>query len=211
MPMPLDDLTGKRFGRLVVLRRHGTSSLPVKWRCRCDCGTEKTVRAHHLKSGSTKSCGCWRDEVNRRPTSHGHATAGRSATYVTWEAIKQRCHNPNAVGYDSYGGRGIEMCERWRDSFENFLADMGERPEGKTLERVDNDGDYEPDNCRWASSREQASNRRNTRMISYGGREQTLTQWAREYSLSRGVLWHRINLGWSLERALTEPVRRKRR
>jgi len=215
MPMPLNDLSGRKFGRLTVIERHGTSSNPVMWKCRCDCGTEKPVAYKHLKYGGTVSCGCYATEFRRSAKSHGQsckASNHRTKTYVTWEGIKQRCHNPNYHDYKSYGGRGITVCDEWRNSFETFFADMGKRPKGQTLERIDNESGYSEKNCRWATKREQASNRRNTRMITYNGKTQTMTAWAREYGLSRGVLWHRIyNMEWDLKDALERPAMKKPR
>jgi hypothetical protein len=215
MPMPLKDLSGQKFGRLTVIERHGTSSNPVMWKCECDCGTEKPVAYKHLKYGGTISCGCYRDEYNKRPRSHGQSCkAGnhRTKTYTTWEGIKQRCHNPNYHQYANYGGRGIKVCERWRNSFEAFFEDMGEKPKGLTLERIDNDKGYSKENCRWATSKEQARNRRDNRFITYNGETKIMTDWARQYGLSRGVLWHRLyNMKWDLKDALERPAMKKPR
>ena len=151
------DLTGKRFGRLFVLSySHTVKPGYAYWLCRCDCGTLRSVVACNLSRGITKSCGCLRAS----PLSHGHTSGGRhTPTYRSWYAMIQRCTNPRNHKYRDYGGRGISVCKRWR-SFENFLADMGERPAGLTLDRRDNDGSYEPGNCRWATSHEQARNKR---------------------------------------------------
>lgn len=211
MPRKLNDISGKRFGRLTAKNREGKSSKPVFWRCVCDCGSEKVVAYKHLAYGTTVSCGCYRDE-NRAGWArrHGHSGLGRTPTYVTWEAIKQRCQNPNAVGYESYGGRGIKLCERWR-SFPAFLEDMGERPPGSTIDRIDVDGDYVPGNCRWASNREQANNRRNARRLTFEGQTHSVTEWARKYGMSRGVLFHRVfSSGWPMKRALETPVKKPR-
>lgn len=211
MPRKLKDLTGSRFGRLVVLAREGSGSRPVRWRCECDCGSETVVAYKHLAYGGTKSCGCYREEVRaERARTHGHSGRGRTPTYITWEAIKQRCQNPNAVGYEIYGGRGIKLCERWQ-SFSAFLADMGERPPGSTIDRIDVEGDYSPGNCRWASKREQANNRRNARRITFEGQTHSVTEWARRHGMSRGVLFHRIfSSGWTMKRALETPVKKPR-
>lgn len=153
------DITGQRFNHLTALAPilHGTGN--VKWECMCDCGTLTIVRDSHLKSGDIKSCGCGLvayQHSNTRPIKHGKS---RTATYRTWHGMRQRCNNPNRGNFKNYGGRGITVCDRW-DKFENFLADMGERPDGKSIDRIDCNGNYETSNCRWATDHEQRINRR---------------------------------------------------
>lgn len=189
---------GDRFGKLVVEAIvPGVKSLGVKRRyiCVCDCGGRCQPIAASLlrKRLSTKTCGCSRkDAVRRNLKKHG---ASESRTYASWMAMRTRCNKPYAVGYHDYGGRGIRVCERWNSSFENFLADMGERPAGMTLDRIDVNGDYRPENCRWATPLEQASNRRNNRMVEVHGRLVTVSEAARIIGIHHVSMLSRIRKG----------------
>ena len=145
-------LVGHRFGRLLVIVRAGTNRSNATWNCRCDCGTSTTVIGSKLKSGWTRSCGCLKG------FKHGHSPVGRpSPTYKSWHAMLQRTSNPKHKHFWNYGGNGIRVCRRWKD-FRNFLSDMGKRPKNKTLDRVNNYGNYEPKNCRWATRNQQQLN-----------------------------------------------------
>lgn len=192
------DLVGKRFTRLLVVEMLGPAPGGMKWKCRCDCGAETAVVTAKLNSGKTKSCGCW-----GRSRKHGmHA----SSEYVVWSQMKQRCNNKNDDSYARYGGRGITVCERWL-KFENFLADMGARPEGTTLDRIDNDGPYSPENCRWADNKTQYRNRRPTVWIEYAGEKLCRKDWAVKAGIDDTTLYHRLKRGWPLEKALfTAPM-----
>jgi hypothetical protein len=161
------DLTGKRFGRLLVVERAGTSKRRrALWLAACDCGVRIAVITATLQNGRTKSCGCLHREVMREVgkwanTKHGEAANGKlSPEYSTWRSMIQRCEDPRHNRYDRYGGRGIRVCDRWRNSFEAFLADMGRKPSSNlSIDRINNDGNYEPGNCRWATASEQQKNK----------------------------------------------------
>lgn len=158
-------LIGQRFGRLVVVKRVANNKRgQARWLCKCDCGQSCERNSYNLRAGVTKSCGCLRKEMGatlgRSTRTHGHASS-RSLTYNTWTKMKDRCNNPKHTKWRLYGGRGITVCDRWMNSFEDFLADMGERPPGMSIDRYpDKDGNYEPGNCRWATLEQQNQNRR---------------------------------------------------
>lgn len=200
-----EDLAGRQFERLTVIELRGRGKQRgARWLCRCRCGTVRIVAAHDLKSGATLSCGCLGRERRRKHGLH------RTPEYRIWASMLDRCRNPNGKYYHHYGGRGITVCERWY-SFRNFIADMGQRPSPKhTIERRDNERGYSKRNCRWATKSEQMNNTRQTRLLTFRGKTQCLVWWAREIGIDHRTLNHRIQYGWSVERALTEPVHAKR-
>lgn len=202
------DLTGQRFGRLVAEKRDYSYTKAAYWVCVCDCGNKKTVQSCHLRSGAIKSCGCLHMEnaLKSNWSTHG---GYKTRLYAEWTGMKGRCHNKKNKRYPDYGGRGIEVCPEWRDSFEAFrdwaLAN-GYRDD-LTIERKDVNGNYCPENCCWATQKEQQNNRRNNHYITHQGKTQTIKQWAEETGISDMTIYARINkLGWSTERALTEPT-----
>ncbi|EKQ70400.1 hypothetical protein OsccyDRAFT_0687 [Leptolyngbyaceae cyanobacterium JSC-12] len=207
----LDNLSGQRFGRLVAVSREGTnkSGRPL-WRCICDCGNEKLTAAKELKNGKTKSCGCYRAEIlATHNISHGQTRGKKSRMYKCWLDMKARCTNPNNKFYKDYGGRGIKVCERWLNSFENFKEDMGEMPDNLTIERIDFNKDYEPGNCKWATYTEQARNTSRNRLITYKGETKCLAEWAETLGMTYQTLNTRINKHkWDIERAFTQPARK---
>lgn len=188
------DLAGFRSGRLVVVRPLTWASKYLRWLCRCDCGrTAEVPDQCLLRAKATQSCGCLRDErTAARCRTHGMTN---SPTYQSWCSMITRCENQNRRHYASYGGRGILVCERWRHSFEAFLADMGERPKGTTLDRINNDGNYEPGNCRWATSKQQANNKRKSVRVVVDGTEETIPDLASKNGLSMYTLYQRRRRG----------------
>lgn len=203
------DLTGKIFSRLTVIslneRRNGASY----WNCKCECGSERIIIYHSLTQGHTKSCGCFsRDNQREKHTTHG---ASFTKEYNIWKGIKQRCFYPKHVQFDRYGGRGITMHPGWVDSYENFIKDMGPRPSSKhSVDRKDNNGNYEPGNCRWATKGEQSNNTSVTIKIPYKNSTVSLKEYCDEHKLPYATIRYRIQYyNWPIERALTEKIHHK--
>lgn len=197
-------LFGLRFGRLQIVAC-AEPSLRRQQRvlCQCDCGTRPTVHVDNLKRGLTKSCGCLRQELGRSRIRHGSARRGCvTSEHRAWQEMHARCTNANLRNFHRYGGRGISVCEHWA-VFENFLSDMGHRPPRTSLDRIDNDGNYEPGNCRWADAKTQARNTRSNRIIEWHGISKPISAWAEELGIHRGTLTMRLRNGWSVERAFT--------
>jgi hypothetical protein len=197
------DFIGKRFGRWTVLERDGTNH-PARWLCRCECGTVKSVNGSNLARGKTQSCGCLHKEMK---STHGST---KTPTYAIWEGMIGRCTNPRNVAWKDYGGRGIFVCDRWRD-FENFLADMKERPPGLTIERRDNDKGYSPQNCVWVSRAEQARNRRSNRLATLHGETLCVADWCDKLGVTRKMVYSRLRRGWSTEEAIVSRAGEKRK
>ncbi len=205
----LIDLTGQTFGKLTVLREDEPSYIIKRptnklqrtryWVCQCVCGQQSSVRQSYLRNGHTTSCGCsFREALGHRRT-HGHAG---DVTYNIWQGMLNRCRNPKVRIYKNYGGRGINVCERWR-SFENFLEDMGERPSpNHSIDRRNNDGDYSPENCYWATRVEQNNNKRNNHVLTKDGHSLTLAQWSRLLQRHPTTLQRRLKRGLSIDEVL---------
>ena len=199
MGAPIEDLHGMSFGRLTVTGSYETRGRSGGWRCTCACGEVKWVNAQSLKKGLTQSCGCLHRELaSGKKTTHGMTD---TPTYNSWASMWQRCTNPNSPRYPSHGGRGIKVCSQW-ESFEQFLMDMGYRPQGKSLDRMNNDGDYTPSNCRWATPGEQSSNTRSAKLVTLDGITDTHAGWARRVSISPATLCKRLKRGWTFEEAV---------
>ena len=205
---PFVDLTGKKIGRLTV----------GKWRmigrfryyaCKCDCGENRSVEASNLRRGQS-SCGCLTSEKSRQRIRHGDCAGGHiTAERISWMSMKARCLNPNHPNFKRYGGRGIKICRRWM-VYKNFLADMGRKPTPKhSLDRYpNNNGNYEPNNCRWATAVEQQNNTSVNRNFTFNGKTQSLSQWSKEIGMYHHTLVKRIVAGWTFEKAITTPVKR---
>lgn len=200
------DLTGQTFGRLTVLSSfHRAGEPKARWLCKCSCGKTHTPTTLDLRSGRTRSCGCFRREVNSVPDpKHNHRE------YGIWNGMIQRCYNPNRARFNRYGGRGIRVCDEWRASFERFFADLGPSPsKTHSLERIDNDGHYEPGNVRWATKKEQSRNTRRNVPLTLNGETLLLTEWAKRLGTGHKTLSTRLDLlGWSVEKTLTTPIDR---
>lgn len=206
------NITGKKFGKLTAIRLASSSSKDghARWHCDCDCGGKSIVNSNNLRTGNTKSCGCMQIKSGKNNSCFKD---GRShmREYYLWFEIRSRCLNKNSKSYKNYGGRGISICSRW-ESFENFIADMGKRPTpDHSIDRIDNDGDYEPDNCRWATRRQQANNKRSNVNLTMNGETKTIAQWVRKTGFDHSTIRRRIKMGWPVEKILTHPVRKHRK
>ena len=203
-------MIGGKYGNMTVLNlvEERSSNCSFQALCRCDCGIEKVAALNYLLSGATKSCGCLGGIPNRKKQiTHGHWQKG---AYNSWANAKRRCNNPKNPRYHQYGGRGIKVCSRW-DTFEQFLADMGERPTSKhSLDRINVDGDYSPENCRWATNVEQCNNTRRNVYLVLDGKRKTAADWSRSYGINYMAIAGRIKLGWTVRDTLTVPVGGKR-
>ena len=220
------ELSGRTFGRLIVISDSGKRAKDgtIYWSCRCECGNILDVYSKSLTNGKTRSCGCLNMDSLRangkeaikhirqwmKKNKHPSVTHGKtnSKEYVSWIKLKSRCENPNDIRYDLYGKRGIKVCERWK-KFEEFYADMGSCPDGFSIDRIDNEKDYYPENCRWATKSQQQRNKRNNRKIEAFGEVKLLCEWSNKFGISPSTIFHRLKNNWSTEDAVSKPVRSK--
>lgn len=206
------EMVGKTFGRWKVLSRSGSTSRgQATWRCECACGVNSVVRGADLRNGTSVSCGCYREEV---VTTHGQFIGQRgrqSPEYRAWAMMLNRCTSKKEHLFRYYGGRGIKVCNRWL-SFANFFKDMGRRPSAEhSVDRIDNDGDYEPENCRWATDMQQSRNRRSNKWLTHDGVTLCLRDWSRRVGIHYNTIHGRLCCGWTVAEALTTPVAKKTR
>jgi hypothetical protein len=192
------DITGQLFGKLTAVKREGTDKEgKALWLCKCECGNETITTGKRLRKGITRSCGCIVNKHNMTAT----------PTWNTWDSMMERCYRTSSKHYKRYGARGIKVHEPWHE-FVNFYRDMGKRPEGKSLDRIDNNGNYEPGNCRWADNFTQNNNRGNyNTLFTLNGVTKTQAEWARKLGLKDTAIQERLRRGWSVEKALTTPCR----
>lgn len=206
MATRLQEQPGDRFGRWTLIEpgERNKHNKPT-WLCRCECGVERAVIQESLRQGKSVSCGCFnRERVEASVTKHG---LSRTPEYVAWKGMVQRCYNKSNPKYPNWGGRGITVCARWRESFADFLVDMGPKPEGLSIHRVDNDGNYEPGNCVWATDAVQARAKSSNVNITWQGRTMCVAAWAEEIGMNPEVLYNRLCVyNWTTERAFTQPV-----
>ena len=199
------DISGRKYGRWTAIRFMHKVGRYHYWLFRCSCGNEKVFYKGH--TAGSNSCGCLSRELK---TKHGKS---KTKIYYVWRGMRNRCNNKNTKSYPDYGGRGIRVCDRW-DSFDNFYADMGDKPfRGAEINRIDNDKDYDPDNCNWVTKTKNLSNTRQSVFIEAFGKKMTQSEWARETGLDRTVIAYRISAGWPIEKALTQkarPINRKK-
>lgn len=199
-------MINQTFGRLTVIDEAPRRSKTRHrfWRCKCICEKVIIADGSNLRNGHTTSCGCKKIEVaGKQSIIHGQTG---SPEFVVWVGMRQRCNNPNTAAFKDYGGRGIYIDSSW-NTFEQFLKDMGPRPARKTLDRIDNNGPYSKENCRWVDNYVQHNNTRKNTQFSLNGRSQTMAQWARELKIKSSTLWMRLHYGWSIERTLNTPVK----
>jgi hypothetical protein len=204
MPAHIIDMVGKRFGRMMPILDCGKNSRGMyQYLCVCDCGESKVVAGIYLRNGGSQSCGCFqRESTSARKGNQSHGKA-RTSVYISWQSMKTRCTNSSHKHYHRYGGRGISYDPRW-ETFENFYADMGDKPKGYTLERIDNSKGYSKDNCKWASRKEQLRNTISTVLLTYKGKTQCMLDWSKETGISYATIRSKLKLGWRADQIFAD-------
>ena len=207
----VEDLTGKKFNRLTVIKRvENSKNGATRWLCKCDCGNETIVRRDHLLNNEIYSCGCYQREfVSKNRLKHG--CSHRTRLYSIWATMIQRCSDIKCNAYKDYGLRGISVCNKWKNfvNFQEWALNNGYHND-LSIDRIDNNGNYEPNNCRWCDRITQANNKRNNHYIIYNGETKTIAQWALLVGLKHSTLQVRLKRGWSIEKALLEPLHIKK-
>jgi hypothetical protein len=211
--MKRSDFAGQIFGRLTaVSKHHKAANGRMLWLFACECGAEKVADPNEVKRGSTRSCGCLANEQRKNAAqkqTHALSRSSMPRERKSWEMMIARCHDPEQVSYKNYGALGIRVCARWLNSFENFVMDMGKRPVGMTLDRIDGSADYCLENCRWATRKEQANNRRTNHRITIDGETKTIAQWADHLGMNSHVIRSRIYKGMQDHDAVLKPLRQR--
>jgi len=207
-PANFINIIGQKFNKLTVISRAPDKQ---KWKpiynCLCDCGNKVIVYNYNLKNNHTTSCGCHQKRVASKKNRTHYLTG--STEYRTWANMKNRCYNTRSKRFNDWGGRGIKVCDRWIDSFENFLEDMGKKPTPQhSIDRIDNNGNYTPSNCKWSTTIEQSNNKNNNVVLEYKGRKLTISEWSRVTKITDKVLYSRISKGWNVEKTLTTPIKK---
>lgn len=201
--MRIKDLTGQRFGNLTAMQIDSVQNGYAYWFCRCDCGNIKLVRGTRLTEGHVTSCGCRKGNIKHRES--------KTRLYHIWSGMRERCGNPNHPQYESYGARGIQVCPEWNDweTFRNWALENGYTKD-LSIDRIDNDKGYSPDNCRWATATAQANNTRRTHLVTYNGETHSVSEWARILNIKQSTLSNRLTqYGWSVEKALGKAVKKR--
>lgn len=202
--MKRKDIIGLKFGRLTVISySHTNSDNKACYNCVCDCGNEKIASGKSMRFGKTMSCGCLKNELDRtRNLKHGYCVGKKTPEYYIWRSIIERCENKNNKSYKFYGAKGITICDEWRRNFSTFINDMGPKPNGFSIERLDCKSGYSKENCIWADKYQQANNRSSNRLFTFDGKTQTIAQWAKQLNLKSGTIYMRLYRNWDVKKAL---------